>query len=113
MEQLLAVDKYKLCLATRACERFAGSVNSPDYIFSTVDTTSDKKVLKTTTLAFRNLIDIQCQYKILGGEEKHKDSLADVAMAMIDHNYTGMKDVCKNKKVVSHRAYAAKIAYVS
>ena len=78
---------YHYCLATRPSDRFARFVNNPDYIFGTVDTTNDEKVLKTTGLACRNLVDIQCLYKILGGEEKHKDSLVDLAMAIIDPYY--------------------------
>ena len=89
-----------------------------------VDTTNDEKMLKTTGLDCRNLMDIQCMYKILGGEEKHKDSLVNIAMSIIDPYYRGMNDVCKKKKVSWHRAwvqrldedhvkYAAKDAYVS
>ncbi|KAE8778175.1 hypothetical protein D1007_48943 [Hordeum vulgare] len=87
----LCVDHYVLVyhyyLATRPCERFAKFVNNPDYIFSTMDTTNDEKVLKTTGLAYRNLVDIQCRYKILSGEDKHKDSLIDLAMDVIDPCY--------------------------
>ncbi|KAE8807836.1 hypothetical protein D1007_15777 [Hordeum vulgare] len=57
-------------------------------------------------------------------EEKHKDSPVDLAMAIIDPYYRGMKDVCKKKKVAWHRPwvrrvdedhikYAAKDTYVS
>ncbi|KAE8766623.1 hypothetical protein D1007_62124 [Hordeum vulgare] len=76
---------YHYCMATRPCERFACFFNSPDYIFGMVDTTNDEKVLKTTSLACRNLVDIQCQYTILGSEEKHKDSVVDLTMAIIAH----------------------------
>ncbi|KAE8809406.1 hypothetical protein D1007_13997 [Hordeum vulgare] len=100
-----------------------GFVNNPNYIFGTVDTTNDELVLKTTSLTRRNLVYIQCQYKILGGEEKHKDSMVDLAMAIIDPYYRGIKYVYK-KKVAWHRAwvrrldedhvkYAAKDVYVS
>ncbi|KAE8810596.1 hypothetical protein D1007_12816 [Hordeum vulgare] len=61
---------YHYCLATRPCEHFTGFVNSPDYI-----------------------------YKILSGDEKRKDSLVHLIMAIIDPYYKGMKDVCKKKKV--------------
>ncbi|KAE8816119.1 hypothetical protein D1007_06444 [Hordeum vulgare] len=51
---------YHYCLGTRPCERFARFVNIPDYVFGTVDTTIDEKVLKNMGLACRNLVDIQC-----------------------------------------------------
>ncbi|KAE8813981.1 hypothetical protein D1007_08906 [Hordeum vulgare] len=49
---------YHYCLATRPCEHFDRFINISDYIFGTVDTTNDEKVLKTTGLACRNLVDI-------------------------------------------------------
>ncbi|KAE8778944.1 hypothetical protein D1007_48062 [Hordeum vulgare] len=84
-------------------------VNNHDYIFGTADTTNDEKVLKTMGLACRNLLDIQCQYKILGDEETHKDSLVDLAMAIIDLYYRGMKDLCNKKKTAWHRAWVQRM----
>ncbi|KAE8821844.1 hypothetical protein D1007_00032 [Hordeum vulgare] len=89
-------------MAIRPDKHFARFLNNPDYIFGMVDITNDEKVLKTTRLACQNLVNIQCQEKILGGEEKHKDSLVDLAMTIIKPYYRGMKDVCKKKKVASH-----------
>ncbi|KAE8779904.1 Serine/threonine-protein kinase [Hordeum vulgare] len=57
---------YHYCLATRPCESFARFVSSPNYIFGKMDTTNDEKVHKIMSLACRNLVDIQCVYKILG-----------------------------------------------
>ncbi|KAE8789245.1 Serine/threonine-protein kinase [Hordeum vulgare] len=77
---------YHYFLAIRPCECFAMFVNSPNYIFVMMDTTNDEKMLKTTGLAYQNLMDIHCQYKILGYQEKHKDSLVDLDMGIIDPN---------------------------
>ena len=49
---------YHYCLATRPCERFARFVNSPHYMFATVDITNDVKVLKNSGIACQNLVDI-------------------------------------------------------
>src|SRR5215216_6472627 len=42
---------YHYCLATRPYERFARFVNSPHYMFVTVDITHDVKVLKNSGFA--------------------------------------------------------------
>ncbi|KAE8769046.1 40S ribosomal protein S5-1 [Hordeum vulgare] len=63
----ILVDHYYL--ATRPCERFSIFVNRPDYIFGMVDTTNYEKVLKTMGLTSQNLVNIQCQDKILGSNE--------------------------------------------
>ncbi|KAE8794237.1 hypothetical protein D1007_31121 [Hordeum vulgare] len=42
---------YHYYLATVPCKRFTRFVNSPDYKFTMVDTTNDRKVLKTSGLA--------------------------------------------------------------
>ena len=55
---------YHYCLATRPCERFARFVNSPHYLFATVDITNNVKVLENSGIACQNLVDIQGQYKI-------------------------------------------------
>jgi hypothetical protein len=52
---------YHYCLATRPCEHFARFVNNPHYMFATVDTTNDVRVLKTSAIACWNLVDIQGQ----------------------------------------------------
>ncbi|KAE8795384.1 hypothetical protein D1007_29761 [Hordeum vulgare] len=103
----LCVDHYVLIY--HYCVAISRFVHSPDYIFGMVDTTNDEKVLKTTGLAYRNLVDIQCEYNILVSEKKHKDSVVDLAMAIVDPYYIGMKDVCKNKKVAWHRAWVRRL----
>ncbi|KAE8772109.1 hypothetical protein D1007_55953 [Hordeum vulgare] len=57
---------YHYCMSTRTCERFAKFINSPDYLFGTMDTTNNEKVLKNIGLSCQNLVGIQCEYKILG-----------------------------------------------
>ncbi|KAE8816409.1 hypothetical protein D1007_06012 [Hordeum vulgare] len=42
-------------------------------------------------------------------EEKHKDSLVDLAIAIIYPYYTGTKEVNKNKKVAWHRAWVRRL----
>ena len=55
---------YHYSLSTRPCERFARFVNSPHYMFATVDITNDVKVLENSGITYQNLVDIQGQYKI-------------------------------------------------
>ena len=50
------------CLATRPCVHFARFVNSPTYMFATVDITNDVKALENSGIACQNLVDIQGQY---------------------------------------------------
>ncbi|KAE8818404.1 putative ubiquitin-conjugating enzyme E2 26 [Hordeum vulgare] len=90
-----------------------------------VDTTNDLKVLKTLGLACEKLFDVQGMCRVWGGEKKkHKDSLVDLAAAMIDPYYRDMKTGCDKDKSVSHKAwvnepdeehikYAAKDTYTS
>jgi hypothetical protein len=49
---------YHYCLATRPCKRFTRFVDSPHYMFTTVDITNDVKVLKNSGIACQNLVDI-------------------------------------------------------
>ena len=42
---------YHYCLATSPCEHFARFVNSPHYMFSTVDITNDVKALESSGIA--------------------------------------------------------------
>ena len=84
---------YHYCLATRPGERFARFVNNPHYMFATVDTTNDVRVLKNSGITCRNLVDIQGQYRVWG-TEKDKDSLVDLTETIIDPWYRDMKDAC-------------------
>ena len=115
---------YHYCLATRPCERFARSLNSPDYMFAMVDITNDVKALKSSGIACQNLVDIQGQYKICGSKEHEKDSLVHLAVAIIAPYYRDMEDSCNKDKRAWHSAwmekldkahvvYAAKEAYTS
>ncbi|KAE8810811.1 hypothetical protein D1007_12426 [Hordeum vulgare] len=89
MERLLAED-----------DKF---VNSPDYGFAMVDTTNDRKVLKTSGLACEKLVDIRDHYKI-SGSKKDMDSHVDLDEAIIDPYYKDMKTEGKKNKLVWHSA---------
>ena len=95
---------YHYCLATRPCERFARFVNSPHYMFATVEFTNDVKALENSGIACQNLVDIQGQYKIWGSKEHEKDSLVHLAEAIIDPYYRDMKDSCNKDKRAGHSA---------
>ncbi|KAE8770821.1 hypothetical protein D1007_57382 [Hordeum vulgare] len=56
------------CLATRPCEHFARFLSSPEYMFATVGTTNDLKVLNTSGLSYQTHFNIQGQYRVWGGE---------------------------------------------
>ena len=82
---------------------------------------NDLKVLYTSGLACQRLVDIHDHYKCT---TKEKDSLVDLATAIIDPYYSSMKDDCKKNKTSWHSAwvdeldeehikYAAKDAYTS
>ena len=49
---------YHYYLATRSCEHFDRFVNSPHYMFATVDITNDVNVLKNSGIACQNIVDI-------------------------------------------------------
>ena len=89
---------YHYCLATRPCERFARFFKSPNYKFATVETTDDVKVLKVTGLACKNLVEIRGHYKVWGSM---KDSLVELASAIIDPYYEKMKQDAKGTRPVS------------
>ncbi|KAE8811293.1 hypothetical protein D1007_11653 [Hordeum vulgare] len=95
---------YHYFVAIVPCERFTRFVNSPDYRFAMVDTTNDRKVLKTSGLAHEKLFDIHDHYKIRG-RKKYMDSHIDVAEAIIDPYYGGLKAECKKNKPAWHRTW--------
>ncbi|KAE8777938.1 hypothetical protein D1007_49253 [Hordeum vulgare] len=88
-----------------------------------VDTTIDLKLLKTLGLSYHKLLNIQGQYRAQGGEKKKKkESLVDLAAAIVDPYYRHMKGARDNDKYVWHKTwlneldeehvkYAAKHAY--
>ena len=75
---------YHYYLSTRPCEHFARFVNSPHYMFVTVDIPNDVKVLNNSGITCENLVDIRGQYKIWGSKEHEKDSVVDLAETIID-----------------------------
>ncbi|KAE8800047.1 hypothetical protein D1007_24525 [Hordeum vulgare] len=79
---------YHYCLDTRPCERFTRFLNSPEYMFATVDTTNDLMVLKSSGLSCEKLVNIQ---------------------AIIDPYYRDMKVECKKDKSVWHKAWVKKL----
>ena len=77
------------------CEHFAWFINNPDYRFATVDIVNDLKALQTSGLDCQRLVDIHGHYKCT---TKEKESLVDLAAAIIDPYYSNMKDECKKDK---------------
>ncbi|KAE8781674.1 hypothetical protein D1007_45067 [Hordeum vulgare] len=114
-DQMVAIDQLCVCqtmliyhsfLAKRPCERFSRFLNSPDYMFATMDTTNDLKVLKTSGLSCEKHVNIQGQYMVWGSEKKkQKDSLVGLHLAIIKPYYRGMKVVCEKNKYVWHKAW--------
>ena len=100
---------YHYCQATRPCECFARFVNSPHYMFATMDITNDVKALENSGIACQNLVDIQGQYKIWGSKEHEKDSLVHVTEAIIDPYYMKMKNESKKDKNAWHSAWMEKL----
>ncbi|KAE8805217.1 hypothetical protein D1007_18771 [Hordeum vulgare] len=49
---------YHYCLDTRPCKHFASLFNNPNYRFTMVDITNDRKVLKTSGLSCQKLVNI-------------------------------------------------------
>ncbi|KAE8770408.1 hypothetical protein D1007_57822 [Hordeum vulgare] len=97
---------YHYCMATRPCERFGWFLNSPDYMFATMDTPNNLKVLKTLGLSCQTFVNIQDQYRVWGGEKKkQKDSMIDLAAAIIGPYYRYMKVKCEKDKSVWHKAW--------
>ncbi|XBH68734.1 hypothetical protein VPH35_096808 [Triticum aestivum] len=109
VEQLLARDKYKvvgidLQYTAEPCDRFNKFVNSTDYKFATMETNDDVKALSVTGLACKNLIKIRDHYRVWGSTKK--DSLVELASAIIDSYYEKMKQDAQRTSPVSwHRAW--------
>ena len=76
-------------MATEPRDRFNRFVNSTDYKFATVETTDDVKALSVRGLACKNLVEIYDHYRVWGST---KDSLVELASAIIDPYYTKMKE---------------------
>ncbi|KAE8791235.1 hypothetical protein D1007_34365 [Hordeum vulgare] len=95
-------------LATLPCKRFTRFVNRHDYRFAMVDTTNDRMVLKTSSLARQKLVDIRGHYKIYGNN-KDMESHVDLTEAIIDPYYGAMKAKCKKNKPVWHMAWVKRL----
>ena len=80
---------YHYCMATEPCDRFNRFVNSTDYKFAMLDTKDDVKALSVTGLACKNLVEIRDHYRVWGSTKK--DSLVELASAIIDPYYEKMK----------------------
>ena len=94
---------YHYCMATEPCDRFNRFVNSTDYKFATEDTKDDVKALSVTGLACKNLVEIHDHYRVWGSTKK--DSLVELASAIIDLYYEKMKQDAQRTSPVSwHKA---------
>ena len=95
---------YHYCMATEPCDRFGRFVNSTDYKFAMVETADDVKALSVTCLAGKNLVEIRDHYRVRGSTKK--DSLVELASAIIDPYYEKMKqDSQRTNPVSCHRAW--------
>ncbi|KAE8815301.1 hypothetical protein D1007_07266 [Hordeum vulgare] len=121
MEQLLAFDK---CKVVGFDPEYTGLSIAPTTYSVLWTPPTKKRCSRPWAWPAGILWTSNASKKFLGGKEKHKDSLVDLAMAIIDPYYTDMKDVCKKYKFAWHRAwvrrldedhvkYAAKDAYIS
>ncbi|KAE8777008.1 hypothetical protein D1007_50257 [Hordeum vulgare] len=95
---------YHYCLDRVPCECFTRFVNNPDYRFAAVNTMNDRKVLKTSGLDCQKLVGIRDHYNIWGGK-KDMDSHVDLAEAIINPYYGGVKAECDKNKHVYHSAW--------
>ena len=80
---------YHYRMTTEPCDRFNRFVNSTDYKFATVETMGDVNALSVTGLACKNLVEIHDHYRVWGSTKK--DSLVELASAIIDPYYEKMK----------------------
>ena len=90
---------YHYCMAIEPCYRFNRFVNSTDYKFATVETTNDVNTLRVTGLACKNLVEICDHYRVWGSTKK--DSLVELALAIIDPYYEKMKHDAQRTSLVS------------
>ena len=92
---------YHYYMVIEPCDHFNRFVNSTDYKFSTVETTNDVKALSVTGLACKNLVEIHDHYRVWGRTKK--DSLVELASAIIGPYYEKMKQDAQRKSPVSWR----------
>src|SRR3989337_1036772 len=86
-------------MAREPCDRFSRFVNNTDYKFAMVETIDDVKALRVTGLACKNLVKIREHYMVWGSTKK--DSLVELASAIIDPYYEKMKQDAKRTSPVS------------
>ena len=89
---------YHYCMATEPCDHFNRFVNPTDYKFATVETTDDVKALSVMGLASQNLFEIRDHYRDWGSTKK--DSLVELASAIIDPYYEKMKQDARRTSFV-------------
>ena len=95
---------YHYCMAREPCECFNRFVNSTVYKFATVETTDDVKALRFMGVACQNLVEIREHYRVWSSMKK--DSLVELASAIIDPYYEKMKqDANRTRPVSWHRAW--------
>ena len=80
---------YHYCMAIEPCDRFNRFVNSTDNKFAMMETKDDVNELSVTGLACKNLVEIREHYRVWGS--MNKDSLDELASAIIDPYYEKMK----------------------
>ena len=91
-------------MAREPCDHFSRFFNSTDYKFATVETTDDVKTLSVTGLACENLVEIRDHYRVWGSTKK--DSLVELALAIIDPYYERMKrDTQRISPLSWHRSW--------
>ena len=94
---------YHYCMTREPCDHFNRFVNNTDYKFSMVETTDDVKAFRVTGLACKNLVKIREHYRVWGSTKK--DSLVELASAIIDPYYEKKKQDAPRTSLVSwHRA---------
>ena len=90
---------YHYCRAREHSDCFARFDNSTDYKFATVETTDDVKALRVTGLACKNLVEIHEHYRVWSSTKK--DSLVELASAIINPYYENMKEDANKTRPVS------------
>ena len=86
-------------MAKEPCDRFNRFVKNTYYKFTTVETTDDVKALRVTGLACKNLVKIYEHCRVWGSTKK--ESLVELASAIIDPYYEKMKQDAQRTSPVS------------
>ena len=95
---------YHYCMAIEPCDRFNRFVNNTNYKFAMVEIKHDVNALSVMGLACKNLVEIHDHYRVYGSTKK--DSLVELASAIIDPYYEKMKqDAYRTSPVSWHKAW--------